>query len=409
MEDFFSKYRNKLLNHEQPAFEENDWKKLELPLDQQKNSKKRFGFIWLPFFIAFPILVGWSFLNWKNGSDIKFKNNSTILTETISIHDTVYIREYVDKPRIVYIKEYATNSSFNPKPTALKDQSLRYYFETDSLHKPIAAQLSLSHQSIEKLKSPIPKEEISKEQFKENLVGLNSFPADSIVELPKVDPDVLLAVLSEKNSIYKKIKRAMVPCQMFAGVHIAYPMVVESYAVNKLGYVFGIDAAVLFHSRFKLSIASQFENLFYGSESLEEGSDIPVVDPPSPEFVFNKVEISKSSYNIASILSYRFLGIHQFKPVIGLGLNFKHAIPFQVVYEFEQPQLQIDWLYETKFNPKYINSIYWSLVAGIDYEASSRWHYNLQTSWLNCFNNNKHHQPDIFNIQLGLQYKFILK
>ncbi|MBK9220836.1 MAG: hypothetical protein IPO16_01780 [Saprospiraceae bacterium] len=99
MNRFYSKYRDKLKNQKLADFNEEDWKKLEAKLDAPSQSKNKHWPLFWPLFFIIPILAAWSFYNLNGLDPLKHSSlnipvsSSKSETKTVTIHDTIYIKE----------------------------------------------------------------------------------------------------------------------------------------------------------------------------------------------------------------------------------------------------------------------------------------------------------------------------
>ncbi|MBK9729342.1 MAG: hypothetical protein IPO86_14635 [Saprospiraceae bacterium] len=95
MNRFYSKYCDKLKNQKLADFNEEDWKKLEAP-SQSKN--KHWPLFW-PLFFIIPLLAARSFYNLNGLDPLKHSSlnipvsSSKSESKTVTIHDTIYIKE----------------------------------------------------------------------------------------------------------------------------------------------------------------------------------------------------------------------------------------------------------------------------------------------------------------------------
>ena len=158
MNRFYSKYRDKLKNQKPADFNEEDWKKLEAKLDAPSQSKNKHWPLFWPLFFIIPLLAAWSFYNLNGLDPLKHSSfnipvsSSKSETKTVTIHDTIYIKEQIDVPRIVYLKKIIQNpretknpilSSDSPNSELISDQ-VNYASNFDSPRKSIENNLENS-------------------------------------------------------------------------------------------------------------------------------------------------------------------------------------------------------------------------------------------------------------------------
>lgn len=415
MNSFYNKFRNKILNQTPPDFNEGDWQLLEKKLNAQDNKKHSFGILpWL-LFLCIPILGGWSLYNWNQSIDLRQSRLASLsqpdetITTITEIHDTLYITEYINIPHLVYVDkptninqasplEFVANTSIsqieNPKQTSIKNDQETIISNT------------LEHQTLNKPTTDIKKENEHKSTTNNPMVQTtNDIPVVAESSLPEIPIEVSLPLAAEKNSLLRQIKKNITPAKVFVGLEMGYPYVTSKGLENKWAFIAGINSTLAFPNSLELYISANYVNLYYESRFIGGEFGIPEVKPPTAEFQLTKAEIRKPSYTISSIVSCPLLKHTFLKPTLGLGIGYRYSDPTAIVYEFDHPNLQIEWLFEDSFKAIQPHAFYWIISSNVDYSLSTRWTLGMQASLNKSFNTLKNELPDYLKLQLGLKYR----
>jgi outer membrane protein W len=182
-------------------------------------------------------------------------------------------------------------------------------------------------------------------------------------------------------------------------------MVIKPGFTNRSSYGIGLGISTHFKNDLVCSLDGSYSVLAFDSESDTYIHKFPKVHPPSTEFNLEKIEVTIPSAQIDISMHYLFPTHRRWRPFVGLGIGF--TIPFTslLTYEFSDPALAIEWLYEDSNPPRSSMNLSVLGAAGIKYCISHRWYMDLNAEYCNPVFSSTN-IPERFNINLGLQYRF---
>ena len=174
----------------------------------------------------------------------------------------------------------------------------------------------------------------------------------------------------------------------------------------KSGYSIGGHGALEFSPNLRLWVeAAYFKTLFLTNRM---GADlgVPPEAPPSNDYVFLQAEVPQPFVQYTAGMQYLFRSKHRLKPYVGLGLGAISLLTYDVVYEFKNSTLGVEWNLDVPIHQKGLISNFLVLPVGLEYGFSKHWNAQIQANYRYNWKETGMRSPDMFGIQGGLNYRF---
>lgn len=172
------------------------------------------------------------------------------------------------------------------------------------------------------------------------------------------------------------------------------------------GFSAGAEAAVEFSPNLRLWGSATYHWVGLVTDRMGDDIGIPTVTPPSDDFVFLEAEAPQPSWEYGIGLQYSFNFSRQFKPFFGVGWGAVSLLPYEIVYDFENQALGVEWSLEKAVNRREFLTNLLLLRAGFESEFSPKWHWQLRASYRAGFEKTGFQTPDMFGVQAGLLRRF---
>jgi hypothetical protein len=172
------------------------------------------------------------------------------------------------------------------------------------------------------------------------------------------------------------------------------------------GFSTGLEAAVEFSPNIRMWASAAYSNVHFVADRMGDDIGIPVVVPPSDDFIFVEAETPQPSLEYGVGMQYVFNTSRKWKPFLGVGYGAVSILPYEVVYDFENQSLGVEWSLEKNVNRSEFLTNLLLLRAGFEYEISKNWHWQLRASYRAHFENTGFQSPDMLGIQGGLMRRF---
>ncbi len=412
MEDFFKQFRKNLEQRAEPAFEERDWLDLQKHLDRA-DDKRPAGFAW--WLLAIPALLILGTSNFLFYVKIQQANQKISLLETRK--DTVF------HTRVVYIKDtvyqiqvirenqenglYAGITAF-PNSYSAQMRSGRELFPSDhqlqtTLPDPYRLEGRINTLDHTAQDTVITKKQAANENIKAlPTIGLSPFPA-SLPVLPEID--VAPRDIQRKKT-FRQLIHPVRPKTFQFGITGGWAFPFNKGLSGQKGYSAGIEAIIGFSPNLGIWVDAAYQNVRFETDEMDEAKGIPVVSPPSDAFIFVKAEVPQPSFQFSIGMQYIFQGKNLVKPYIGAGYSAVALLPYEVIYEFKDETLGIEWNYDKEIIRHKLLNNFLVFQGGLEYRLLKQWNAKIQANYRFNLGETGFFTPKMFGIQGGFYHSF---
>ncbi|MFN0175401.1 MAG: outer membrane beta-barrel protein [Saprospiraceae bacterium] len=425
MEDFLKQFRENLENRPEPNFEERDWQDMQARLERAGlKGAPIFPFWWLalPFLLLLLGSNTFFFWQWQKAKQqvltMEIRHDTVFQTRVVYTTDTIYRTRVVRERMVEYQTSFAgIQADMIGRKSDLKDLAVTPSKLTGYLQVPENLQLtdpdSLGNKPsgslFEDRLSEISELKTETEQRTQNIATL---PLGEIQPLRSPRRPVKLPYC-EVFTPDKKHKRsfsdhlyAALPKEYHLGVSsgLAYPF---GRGVDfKSGYFIGGHGALEFSPNLRLwANVAYFKTLFL-TDRMGDDIGVPPEAPPSSDYVFLQAEVPQPFVQYSAGMQYLFRSKHRLKPYVGLGMGAISLLTYDVIYEFKNSTLGVEWNLDVPIHQKGLISNFLVLPAGLEYRFSTQWNAQIQATYRYNWKESGVRSPDMLGIQGGLNYRF---
>lgn len=416
MDNLFDRLKSHLDQNPLPAFEERDWLLMEKKIENQKQRRTA---AWLLVGLL-PILLTSFYFNLKQYNQLQateiqwkaiqsrldsFTSNTSIQhVDTIYQERIIYRRDTVYLPGrsyAAYISEHTNNTTelaLNEKPNInLEHDSKKNQESVSENQQSNIAQVeknSLPEKAIEGIQK---KDEIEISNKNTEIKSSELVPAEK-KELKNENEKV-------KNIPLPVIKKSVPPFHnigFYGGAYIP----VNSPLDKGTCFTGGLKGQYGITSSFSLWASVDYLQLYISSNRMSESIGMPPISSPSVEFLFIKAMSAQPSYLFGVGGSLSFLPQKKIQPVFGIGYSIGLKRPYEITYEFENPQNNVDWLIKKEVARKGVQSGYLTLESGIQYRFRKRWYGSSVVHYRTDVFGTDGSFPSMIGFKSGIQFKF---
>ena len=421
MQNFLKQFRYNLENRPEPSFQEEDWQGLQKRLDQQ-DKEHRSGFAW--WWVALPLLFTFAGSNTlmymklqkaeKKIYTLENQKDTIVRTQIVFHTDTIY------KTRV--IREEAKYSQRLPATTGFAWQTA-----TDSLTRHFYYGYLPSGKPIRSSVQPVPssaqsgqanESEYLPEAGKSESSLDNQYLIRDLARLDYARPDlatfndadlrgipVSIPVLSKKKTLRPHLYASR-PKGFRLGVAAGSVYPFRNQVEQQNGVSVGLQGIVEFSPALQLWVDAAYFKLRFETDQMDESLGVPVEPAPSDDFVFLKAEVPQTSLQYSIGMQYLFNPGKRFRPLAGAGYGVVSLMPYEVVYEFQNTALGIDWSFDKPINRREVVTGLLLLRAGFEYEFYHRWSGQVVATQRLSLGKTDFQPPPMLSIQAGLNYRF---
>lgn len=398
MENFFKQFRDNLERRPQPAFEERDWRGLEKRLEQQ-GEKRPAALAW--WWLVWPFLLLSLGANGLLYSKLKIsrqqvavreiQRDTVFQTQVMLMRDTVYqirvveVRRSGDIPMYPAFSQKTSDKSDNPGQFS----ESRLLVETPDNTQPY---LSESLPTASETPSTLP-----------TLLPSTLHPLPSAPSLPEIPIE---PVVSKQKKTLQYHLYVLRPKGFQLGVAGGWAYPFSEGLAKQGGYSAGLEAGVEFTPNLRLWAGATYFNVRYVADRMGDDIGIPPVAPPSDDFTFVEAEAPQPSLEYMLGMQYVFNIPHTFRPFLGVGYGAVSLLPYEVVYDFENQPLGIEWSFEKTVSRNEFLTNMLLLRAGFEFKMSKNWNWLLRANYRTQLGKTGFQSPDMLGIQAGLTHRF---
>lgn len=405
MEDFFKQFRDKLENRPEPKLEERDWQDMQARLERD-GPKRPAALAWWWMVVPFMLLLTGSnaffFWQWKKTeqrvSSLELRHDTVFHTRVVYTTDTIF-RTRVIRERVV---EYQTanasrrynlfagvneiqNSASGKDIATIQNQKLG---NEDLTNRPVG----VSGVGIKQDLTPLPIEGMQSVKFPRKNLSLPYFSATIPARKHKKSFSDHLYSLHPKGY------------QLGVSSGLAHPY---GHGVDfKSGYSIGLHGALEFSPNLRLWIDAAYFKTQFLTDRMGNDIGVPQEAPPSTDYIFLQAEVPQPFVQYAAGMQYLFRTKHRLKPFVGLGLGAISLLTYDVVYEFKNPTLGIEWNLDVPIHQRGLISNFLVLPVGMEYGFSKHWTAQIQANYRYNWKETRVSAPNMLGLQAGLNYRF---
>lgn len=412
MDDFFKQFRKNLERRTEPVFEERDWLDMQKRLDRADN-KRPAGFAW--WLLAIPALLILGASNFLFYVKIQQANQKISLLETrkdtVFHTRVVYIRDTVFQIQVIRENQenglYEGITSFQNSYSA-QMHSGRELFPSDhqlqtTLPDPYRLEERINTLDHTAQDTVITKKQAANENIKAlPTIGLSPFPA-SLPVLPEIS-------VAPRDIQHKKTFRQLIhpvrPKTFQLGITGGWAIPFNKDLSAQKGYSAGAEAVIGFSPNFSIWADAAYYNVRFETDEMDETKGIPVVSPPSDAFIFVKAEAPQPSFQFSIGMQYLFQGKNSLKPFVGVGYSAVSLLPYEVIYEFKDEALGVEWNYDKEITRHELLNNFLVFRGGLEYQILKHWNAKIQANYRFNLGETGFFTPKMFGIQGGFYHSF---
>ena len=173
-------------------------------------------------------------------------------------------------------------------------------------------------------------------------------PLESLpFSLLTIDPSNALDVenfpiITNKGKQSPSMLTALKPKGFQLGLQTGWSIPFHSKLATIDGNLLDLQATIPFSEQLSIWLSASILKLQYTVDRMDENLGIPILTPPSDDFVFSQVEAPQLSMQYAVGMQYIINPRQKWRSYIGFGMATTTLLPYELNYEFENPILGID-------------------------------------------------------------------
>jgi hypothetical protein len=401
MKDFLKQFRENLERRPEPPFEERDWQDLQKRLGQREQ-KRSLPLAW--WWLALPLLL------LSSGSTaffyLEMKKTEQKIAALETRRDTVFLTKIIFKTDTIYqtrIARQATYLALDPRfdnfLKVVKSSAQEQKFEllpalnsvgVTASHPDTTAQVSFENQHVAANFDQLPLPE---------LLPLRS-PSPP---LPEVFAE---PVFSKKKKTLEQHLYPLRPKGFQLGVVGGWAFPFSEEVKQQGGFSAGLQAAIEFSPRLQMWLDATYFKTSFETDRMGDDIGVPPVDPPSDQLAFLAADVPQSSWQYSVGMQYLFGADKKFKPLAGMGWGAVSLLPYEVIYEFENQALGIEWSFEKTMPRQELLTNFLFLRTGFEHQFSKKWTWQLLATYRAQFGETDFQTPNLLSIQGGFFRRF---
>jgi len=418
MEDLFKQFRENLENRPEPAFEERDWQDMQARLERDGNKRPVvFGSWW--FALPFALLLSggniFFFWQWKAAErkivQIEIRHDTIFHTRVIHTSDTVFRTRVLRERVLDYQASIADPGMALPTKTGYESSQPS---ETGTAQSPpILRQYPDDVRSAQDGWANLPPNGEKIENGRPKVLNTTILPIETIQALrfkhryqKRAESIVFIPAKRQKKALLTRIYEAR-PISFQLGVSGGWVYPVGKSLDYQSGSSAAVQAAVEFSHRIRLWADVSYSKTYFLTDRMGNDLGVPVVEPPSDEYVFSRAEVPQPLWQYSAGLQYLFRPTQRLKPFVGLGYGMVSLLSYDVTYEFKHPGLGVEWDYDKTENGQGLMANFGLLHAGLEYQVSKKWNAQIRANYRAEFGKTSSLKPpDVLGIGGALNYRF---
>lgn len=410
MKNFYEQFKENLENRPEPAFEDRLWRKLDKNLNEAERPA-RGGFAWWWAALGLALLLGSNALFfWELR-----KANAKISALEIQ-KDTVFKSTVIYNTDTIYLNRSEGNFKLPSDLNSPKSNIFKAQFFTTELSEFKTAYITNSPDKIINLsnKTPSPFADIIQIKKRKNIeeIALSNARISHLARLrlsplSQKSPDFTFSefVLPESKKTLLQHLYGMRPKDFRVGISgdMTIPLLPDTD--SEIGFQTGLEATVEFSKNLQLWINASYWEHKYDSEQMNKNLGVPEVII-SDDFTFLKAEVAPTGLQYSAGMQYLFNADKNWKPFVGAGFGAVSVFNYDVLYTFRDNVNDIEVGLEEKARLAQLKTNFLFLRAGVEYEISDSWFWNLRLSYRANLDKAGLRLPELVGLGMGLSYRF---
>lgn len=395
MEDFFKQFRQNLDNRPEPPFEERDWRDMEKRLDRA-NNKRPAGFAW--WWAAVPLLLLGSNVLLYDGlrkanqriATLEWQRDTVVLTNVVRITDTIFRARVERQTIVVHVREKEA-PPFIDADAEMHVNHAKFLKNTPS-------------EQLRNQKAGTGNQSFAEELDLLETASLSLARAEpERPEMPAVATDW---VTKKRKKTFRRSLHAMRPKGFQLGFSGGWAYPFSNILEVQSGVAAGLQAMVEFSPNLQMWAEANWVRTRFETGRMGDDIGVPVVDAPSDDFQFVKAEAPQPSLQYSVGMQYLFRAHRKWKPAVGVGYGAVALLPYEVVYEFENKALGVEWNFDKPVNHSELLTDFLLLRLGLEHRLSTHWNGQLGVVWRTHLGKRSFYTSNMFSLQAGFRHRF---
>ena len=196
------------------------------------------------------------------------------------------------------------------------------------------------------------------------------------------------------------------PIGFMGGISLGLTHLFNDLDINHPSWSAGIQGAVIFSPKLRLWLEANYTRNHFEVFRMNDNIGIPVVPPPSDDFVFAVAEAEIPAFLIGGGMEYMISPQRKWSPYLGVGYGIATVQPYEITYDFEDQAASIEWNFEKRVNQSATLYDFLILKTGMETRLNNNWvaqiGINFQTNW----NDRGRQWRNLFQLQGKVLYEF---
>ncbi|MEZ5044403.1 MAG: hypothetical protein R2828_31205 [Saprospiraceae bacterium] len=432
MDDFYKSLKDNLENRPEPHFEESAWNALDNQLNQLEQQKGRivvwpwWSYVLLALLPLSVILNGWLFWQNQQVATTPITTNAAMApsvdtvfqTRFVYQFDTVHHTQIIEKQKLVPI---GFGSSWKNRLQG----DMEFWTQRFSIQGNKSTDVSSVVTISEWLQSraidtayplaihpDLGKPKGGAETNQEKGDKLSLMPLQKLgflldIPLQKENANAYDLPIAAFRPTRPPFLSALRPQGLSIGLHggVAYPFLER--VEDEAAHYRGINLALQFPGHVELWGELGFQNINYKVYEMDEALGVPVKEAPVGGFTFYNALVLQSRLYYAGGLKYRFLHLgSRWRPVVEMGYSSLSFLPYEIYYEFQDPNIDNDIRLENHIDRKDGPTHYLITRAGYEMVLNKRWQWQIMGEFRYSLSENTFTNPHLLGLKAGLSYQF---
>ncbi|MDX1942944.1 MAG: outer membrane beta-barrel protein [Saprospiraceae bacterium] len=398
MDDFFKQFRAHLEQRPEPAFEVQDWQDLQKRLDSQ-GKKRLAGFAW--WWLALPFLLLLLGLNGAFFYALQQSNRKIALLE--NQRDTIYKTQVIYQTDTIY-KTITIHEVVGEYQTLRVAQAPPIFSEQKLIENGGMNTDSVFHSNLPSTNAP------EKPNFIGQLEWIHAEKINTFSPNPILIPAPILKV---NEPIAEKSKKTlaqhlypMLPKGFQLGVNGGGAFPFNDDVTQVAGFSMGAQGLIEFSPNLQLWADASYQKTRFETNRMDAALGVPIVEPPADNFIFSTADVPQPSLQFSLGMQYFLNSRNKFQPFIGAGLGTVSLLPHEIIYEFRNDALGVEWSFEKAMPRSEALTNFWVIRAGLDYKISKHLHWQFISSYRGNWRAVDSQFLQMLGLQTGFNYRF---
>ncbi|MEM1321333.1 MAG: hypothetical protein AAGG75_13845 [Bacteroidota bacterium] len=430
MDDFFTSLKDNLENQPELPPREGAWRDMEERLNVASGKKRGTGIAWwVPLLLL--LLSGsiasnyWFYRELRNHQpaperafNATYGSDTVYLTKVIYQTDTVYQTRIISESTRVEqpgmpLSTYLANTSVHRSTASLMEQRfqqpLQSWVSSANLWQapPTNQSPSLWSSSTDANASAALAETNPEKSRWSLLDRLDHF----LKQLPdyrrkEPAPELVMVNARKKKKTFGQQLIGMRPRSISLGANGGWVYPIHSSVNNQAGFAAGIQAALNFSEQFRLWGEAAYLQLHFQTSSLDDLAGIPPIPSPGDEYSFIFANVPQPALQYSFGLQYLFNPGKKWRPYLAAGISSGTLLPFEVTYEYEDVQNNVELTVKQKVDRQRLYSSQALFKSGLELDLRGNWALQFEALYRLNLENKGVTSSNMMGLRTGFLYNF---